>query len=192
MSTPKDEVSALFRSLGSGAANPPSQPAALAQEAQQRWPLLQAIAPKAPAHSPALTDQEKARWTTPTPANAGGKKPALSRPGLGDKLIKGLEKMSGRSPAPAIAQAEPEIPAESKVQPARGSQTLLSAQTKTPRAQLFSTPPEEPIAAPLQACAPVAEDDTLAAIFGRLAQKDLTASPPPAKKSSFLSRIGKK
>lgn len=178
MPTPPNDLSAIFRSLGPRATSAQASPVAAAQAAEQRWPLLKAIAPRSPTPPPALSDEDKARWGTSDPANRPEKKPALSMPGLGDKLTKSLGKMGGRLTAPLPSPVPPvvyEVPVQIPV-----------------RAVLLTKHLQEPEVRPEVHASVTDSDDSLSSIFGRLASVDEPQAPAAPRKSSFLSRIGKR
>lgn len=176
----KDDISALFRSLGPGDANPQASIDVATREAEQRWPLLKAIAPKNPGPVTALTAEEKMRWVCPeTPPEHTERKPALSLPGLGDKLTKSLSKMVARTVGTSV---EPAVPVENEPVAEKTPGDLrrfASPQLLHPRTDHSTA--EEPLA-----------DDSLEKIFSRLAGREAPASPAPRKKSPLLSRLGKR
>lgn len=186
-----NDLSTLFRSLGPGTASSQASPAAAAQEAEQRWPLLKALAPKKAAPPPLLSEEDKSRWSTPEPANRAGRKPALSLPGLGDRLTQSLGKMAAR-PLPRQASA---MQAEGHHTPTREMPARMGLEAPA-RTGLFARAKDEffaktPVQVPVVQ-APVAQDDSLASLFGRLASVEEPVVPPPPRKSSFLSRIGRR
>ena len=97
MSKPSDDLSALFRSLRPDETISQASTSTVARDAEQRWPLFKAVAPEKPQETPALTAQERQRWVNQEKPEFSGRKPALSLPGLSDKMSKGLDKMSARS-----------------------------------------------------------------------------------------------
>lgn len=94
MSKPSDDLSALFRSLRPDESVFQESTNTGVREAEQRWPLFKAVAPEKPQETPALSPQERQRWVNQDKPVVNGRKPALSLPGLSDKMTKGLEKMS--------------------------------------------------------------------------------------------------
>lgn len=94
MSKPSDDLSALFRSLRPDESVFQENTTSGARDAQQRWPLFKAVAPQKPQDAPALTEQERQRWVNQEKPAVRARKPALSLPGLSDKMSKSLDKMS--------------------------------------------------------------------------------------------------
>ncbi len=94
MSKPSDDLSALFRSLRPDESVFQENASSGAREAQQRWPLFKAVVPQKPQETPALTEQERQRWVSQEKSAVGTRKPALSLPGLSDKMSMSLGKMS--------------------------------------------------------------------------------------------------
>ena len=97
MSKPSDDLSALFRSLRPDETSSQASTSTVARDAEQRWPLFKAVAPEKPQETPALTAQERQRWVNQEKPGVSERKPALSLPGLSDKMSKGLDKMSAWS-----------------------------------------------------------------------------------------------
>ena len=91
-----DDLSALFRSLRPDETTFQESINSVAHDAEQRWPLFKAVAPEKPPEAPALSALDRQRWVNPDKPQAGGRKPALSLPGLSDKMSMGLNKMSSR------------------------------------------------------------------------------------------------
>ena len=94
MSKPSDDLSALFRSLRPDESVFQENATSSVRDAQQRWPLFKAVVPQKPQDAPALTEQERQRWVSQEKPNVDARKPALSLPGLSDKMSKSLGKMS--------------------------------------------------------------------------------------------------
>ena len=97
MSKSSDDLSALFRSLRPDESVFTEDTSSGMRDAEQRWPLFRAVAPQKPQDAPALSDQERQRWASQEKPVAGARKPALSLPGLSDKMSKGLGKISGQA-----------------------------------------------------------------------------------------------
>ena len=97
MSKPSDDLSALFRSLRPDESVFREDTSSGVRDAEQRWPLFRAVAPEKPQDTPALSEQERQRWTSQEKPVAGARKPALSLPGLSDKMSKGLGEISGQA-----------------------------------------------------------------------------------------------
>ena len=120
MSKPNDDLSALFRSLRPDETIFQESTSTVARDAEQRWPLFKAVAPEKPQETPALTAQERQRWVNQEKPEVSGRKPALSLPGLSDKMSKGLDKMSAWSVKntaavkPAVRR-EPASPAAERI-----------------------------------------------------------------------------
>lgn len=213
MPHPRDDLSALFRSLGSDDADFQATTNAAAQEAEQRWPLLTAVSPRKPELTPPLTAQEKQRWSSQEKAETGERKPALSLPGFSDKLASSLNKMSGRAmpvaptsvarTAPHQLLTEPPQPARQFTQEApsdnRGSLfSRLSPAVPSIALErdevlgLFQKKPEEPVAVRRDVSGSARVDDSLANVFSRLEGKTDVADKPANRPSSFLGRLGKR
>ncbi len=151
MSKSADDLSALFRSLGPDDSSFQATETAAAREAAQRWPLFQAVSPRKSETTPTLSAQERQRWSHQEQHEGGERKPALSLPGLSDKMARSLSKMSGRTTdAPMqnpARRAEPDTP---PVAP-RSLRSLRSTPQMTPmesRSALFSASPvADPVAA---------------------------------------------
>lgn len=97
MSKPSDDLSALFRSLRPDESISQENINTSARDAEQRWPLFKAVAPEKPQETPALSAQDRQRWAKQEMADVADRKPALSLPGLSDKMSSGLDKMSMRA-----------------------------------------------------------------------------------------------
>lgn len=214
MSQPPDKLSGLFRSLRPDDANFRASLNAAAHQAEERWPLLKAISPKKPALTPTLSAEERQHWSSQEQVGSRERKPALSLPGLGDKLTQSLNKMGGRTKViPAASPApEPAAPQPSPRAAARHMEPLPTEAPKERPGLLFSRPkvvepsvmptPEglglfgkktaEPaVSEPLMTHV-TAADDSLASIFSRLIEPEKVADKAAVKRPSFLSRLGKK
>lgn len=184
--------STLFRSLRPDDENFQASATAAAREAEQRWPLFKAVSPRKLAPTPVLSAQERTIWSNQEKPSKPERKPALSVPGVSNKMAVNLNKMGGRSTAPALAKslvrAERDSPVPESLRPQR------SAPEPQPegRSLLFSKaapidPVEEP---PVQA--PARADDSLAKLFNRLEGKEKVVEKPAGKRASFLGRLGRR
>ena len=97
MSKPSDDLSALFRSLRPDESVSVENAGAVTPKVEQRWPLLNAVAPEKPQDTPSLSAQERELWKSQEKPEGIRRKPALSLPGLSDKMSKSLDKMSMRA-----------------------------------------------------------------------------------------------
>ncbi len=216
MPKPVDNLSALFRSLGPDDTSFQAAETVAAREAAQRWPLFQAVSPKKSEMTPVLSAQERQRWNQQDPVAAGERKPALSVPGLSDKIAASLGKMSGRaapSPVAAVTQnlakrahleASPAVSRSQRSAPQATPRASRSAPLSTsPRIPQNSEPPQldgalvsraevghKAASQAARVAAPA--DDSLTGVFGRLEGKLKDLPRPTDKKSSFLSRLGKR
>ena len=222
MSKPSDDLSALFRSLRPDETSFQESTGTVARDAEQRWPLFKAVAPVKPQETPALSAQERQRWVNQEKPQAGGRKPALSLPGLSDKMSKGLDKMSARAvkntaavkpavrrePENAVVERAVERPAERP----RGVRAAAPPQVSPPQNQIASAVKPAAVNAvdpdvldkksAVLAPAPVVEereplatvrgDDSLKSIFSRLETKAEVVVKPAGTRSSFLDRLGKR
>lgn len=209
MAKPGDDPSALFRSLRPDNANFQASTSAAAREAEQRWPLFKAVSPKKSEPTPALSAQERQRWSSQERPDVSERKPALSLPGVSAKLAQGLSKMSGRA-----ATEPPTMRAEREKSPSEAMRSTpkFSPEIRTEnRGSLFSrvsavdadeevsnfgvglsgNRAAQPVAAEPEM--PVAgADDSLASIFNRLESKEKVADKPASRRPSFLGRLGRR
>ena len=213
MSQPPDKLSGLFRSLRPDDANFQASLNAAAHQAEERWPLLKAIAPKKPALTPTLSAEERQHWSSQEQVGSRERKPALSLPGLGDKLTQSLNKMAGRtkvipaaSPAPdptepqpsprtAVRQIEPPPAEAPRERPGLFSRSTVVEPSVMPAPEglgLFGRKTAEPTAPEPLPSHVTAADDSLASIFSRLVEPEKVADKAALKRPSFLSRLGKK
>ena len=212
MSKPADDLSALFRSLRPDDTSFQSAETVAVREAAQRWPLFQAVSPRKPATTPMLSAQERQRWSHQDQVAAGERKPALSLPGLSDKISRSLGKMSGRAVDAPIRsparRAEPDTPPVAS----RSQRSAPQVTTQASRSASFSATPTAvqnlesegsdlglfrsavggPKAAKHAASAVAPADDSLAGVFSRLEGTPQELHTPTDKKSSFLNRLGKR
>lgn len=218
-----DDVSRLFKSLGTDDTQFRAANKAAVHEAEQRWPLFKAVLPKKPASAPALSDQERQFWSSQErPEGGNPRKPALSLPGLSDKLADSLSKMGPKraakavAPAPQRHEAEPPIPvaAASRIfkeviaempPPARRSLFPKSAVAAPLKVEvemevapepvsppLFVRRPVEPVAAVREIADDAPRDQSLSSIFSRLDQKEEPIRKSADNRPSFLGRLGKR
>ena len=149
MSKPAGDLSALFRSLGPDASSLQAAETVAARDVEQRWPLFQAVSPSKPETPPTLSTQERERWSQQEKQVGAGRKPALSLPGLSDKLAKSLGRMSGPRPDAPVrpmakrAQLSPAVPQPQQLKPQQQPQPQppqLQPQPQQQNPQLQSQP----------------------------------------------------
>ena len=212
MPKPTDDLSALFRSLEPDDSSFQATETHAAPEAAQRGSLFQAVSPRKPETTPTLSVQERQRRSHQEQHEGGERKPALSLPGLNDKMARSLGKMSGRTAdAPVknpVKRTEPDVPPVAPPCSSRSVPQMTTMETESPL--FIATPKASPTfesqrsgsvlfgsvaggsVAPGRVASETAQaDDSLAGIFSRLEGKPETISKPTDKKSSFLRRLGK-
>jgi hypothetical protein len=106
-------------------------------EAEQRWPLFKAVAPKKAPHTPVLTEEEKNHWNNPEKSLAKERQPALSLPGLSVKLAKSLNKISEQTSLEAVTTA-PKKRTTPRKTPSKPIPVIESVQVATP--PIMATP----------------------------------------------------
>lgn len=205
MPTPPKSPSALLRSLGADDTYLDAKTKASAKEAEMRWPLFRALAPAQSAPTPRLNDAEKSAWEHQATAPAPGRKPVLSRPGLGSKLAASLEKLAAPSaararskpraapeaqpPAMALPAMKPPAAVRAKSKSAAATSPEAVASSTAPRPAFFAnaatTPKETPAAAALFGLGKASAPSAPAApkgnsVFASLADAAVTAPAPPA------------
>ena len=208
-----EDPSALFRSLRPDNANFQASTTAAAREAELRWPLFKAVSPRKPEPTPALSAQDRLRWSNQERPDTEERKPALSLPGVSNKLAKSLSKMSGRTAATTAArptvrseQIEPaeepprSPPKAAKKAPAEDRRPLFSRASTADRsdqAEDYSlglsgkqTETAPPVAIEPEQPTAARGNDSLASIFSRLEGKEKVAGKPAGKRASFLGRLG--
>lgn len=222
MSKPSDDLSALFRSLRPDETTFQESTNTVARDAEQRWPLFKAVAPAKPPETPALSAHERQRWVSQEKTQVGGRKPALSLPGLSDKMSKGLDKMSARTvkntasvkpavrrePENALVDRAVERPAERP----RSIRVTAPPQVSPPQDHIDSAAKPAfvngsgvgvldkkptvlapaPVMAERERPATGRGDDSLKSIFNRLETKAEVVVKPAGTRSSFLDRLGKR
>lgn len=97
MAKPSEDLSALFRSLRPDESNFQNSTDTAARDVMQRWPLFKAVAPEKSPETPALSALERQRWSNHDKPEFNGRKPALSLPGLSDKMAESLSKMAAQA-----------------------------------------------------------------------------------------------
>jgi hypothetical protein len=205
----------VFGALGPDDAYFGNRVQAAARDAQQRWPLLGGMAPTASDDTPALSEDDKARWQPQPPLVQS--KPAISRPSLGKKLESGLGRLTAQTrtddqlssrrarpsrtptdfadtetlPATRAVRAAPTQPASLAEEPA------FAPRSRAPRSEPARVEASAPVsrtrAQPVPAAAPK-DDKSLGGVFRRLANQ---AAPAPsgasdASRKSILGRLGKR
>jgi hypothetical protein len=114
MATQGDKLSPLFKSLQPNKSQFEASNIAVVQEAEQRWPLFKAVAPVKPEVPPALNEEDRQHWRNKGGAEKSITKPALSVPGLSDKLAQSLSKMGGEKSSTRRTAKAPKIDKEVK------------------------------------------------------------------------------
>jgi hypothetical protein len=100
-------MSRLFRSVGADESDMRASTSAVAQEAEQRWPLLKAVPPAKHEPTPPLHPRARQHMGPAGRPAVSGRKPALTLPSLGDKLATSLNKMAAK---PVIARSQISAP----------------------------------------------------------------------------------
>jgi hypothetical protein len=100
-------MSRLFRSVGADESEARASTSAVAQEAEQRWPLLKAVPPAKHEPTPPLHPRARQHMGPAGRPVVSGRKPALTLPSLGDKLATSLNKMAAK---PVIARSSISAP----------------------------------------------------------------------------------
>lgn len=217
MFKPADDLPTLFRSLGPDDSGFKAAETAASREAAQRWPLFQTVSPSKPLTTPTLSTEDRERWSRQEKQAVSGRKPALSLPGLSDKMAESLGRMAGpktNAPVKNVAKrAQPTpMPAplpvlpvvqEQRIQPVvnvnacvEPVQNLRPPEVEPERVPWGLEVPKDEVIEPLapSLAPPVAtpSDNSLASIFNRLEEKQETTNRTPDTRSSFLTRMGKR
>ena len=216
-----DDLSALFRSLGPDDSSFQATETAAARDAEQRWPLFQAVSPSKSAITPTLSAEERESWAQQEKQVGGERKPALSLPGLSEKLAKSLGRMAGpksdsdapvknlaKRTQPSPSPPPPPPPVIPRVSEASAPKKKTTSARSKPAPNLLmpalepdghasvldvvNSAASEPTAPSPVSLKPKLSDDSLASIFSRLEEKSETISKTSDKKSSFLTRLGKR
>lgn len=206
MSESRDNLSALFRSLEPDDTNFQATTNAFAQEAEERWPLFKAVSPKIPEPTPALSAQERQRWSNLEKPEVGVHKPALSLPEFSEKLEMSLSKIS-EQPTAKAAQPVTRISKESPPSESSHNQRDFSQQTTSnTRNPLFSrstavvrSSEAEGVFPQILAEATATKNDlsgaahadtSLTSVFSRIQGKEKATSNSVERLSSFFGRLG--
>lgn len=220
MSKPSDDLSALFRSLRPDETTFHTSTGTVARDAEQRWPLFKAVAPQKSQATPPLSAQERQRWINQEKPEVGVRKPALSLPGLSDKMSKGLDRMSVRAVTNTAAvqsgaRKEAENPVAERAVERPGNIWAALPPTASPTgnrasaARAFASESVgvvgepglglfgkkaaglAPVLAERQPPATGRVDDALKSMFNRLETKSEVVAKSAGNRSSFLDRLGK-
>lgn len=105
MAKAAEHPSTLFRSLRPDDEDFQTNTGAAAREAEQRWPLFKAVAPRKQQPTPLLSPQERSLWSTTQKPSGHERKPALSVPATGNKLAQSLNKMGGRQASAPLTRS---------------------------------------------------------------------------------------
>ncbi|MDD2923749.1 MAG: hypothetical protein PHW99_01125 [Rhodoferax sp.] len=157
-----DKLSQLFKSLQPDQSQLEAVKVAAVQEAQQRWPMFKELAPVRPADTPELSDVEKSHWHAHADATAARPKPALTVPGLNDRLAESLNNFATRKPV----SKEPALPAQTA--PNASARPLFNAATSQPA----------PVLAPQRVSAAEVEETTTQAPAARPVMPTMPAEAP--------------
>lgn len=139
MAKAADHPSSLFRSLRPDDDDFQTSTSTAAREAEQRWPLFQAVAPRKPQATPPLSPHERSLWSTTQQPSGYERKPALSVPATGNKLAQSLSKMGAR-PASSPLMRTPLRASEEQAyqEPAPAAQAFAREEPAKRHGHLFS------------------------------------------------------
>ncbi len=184
MMTSGQNLSTLFRSLGSDDTAFMARTKASALEAEQRWPLFRAVAPKKPEDTPLLTEQDRANWNAQEKPAGRERKKTLSVPGLSEKLAKSLEKISAET-SREVMSPKRKTRGGIKIAPARFDPVPEPVAVFAPEPQeipsmLFRSAPRAPEPFVAEQPAPVTHG-----LFGRLAAEEPVSAPAPVMPVEF-------
>lgn len=206
----EDDLPALFRSLKPDPSALLNDTTINAKEAGQKWPLLRNISAQNRDLPPALSSEERLNWTvSESAAKNSATKPALSRPGLGERIASGLGKMSastvGVAPQPAVRDVAParesstqmkatRIPPETAplVSPSKQSESTQLPSTTSVSAVPTESASHQPSIAPFRTGGPAPAHESLTQVFHRLEGRAKPVPPSPTKSPSFLGRLGRR
>ena len=171
-------LSTVFRSLGADDSAFMARTKASALEAEQRWPLFRAVAPKKPEDTPLLTEQDRANWNSQEKPQGRERKKTLSVPGLSEKLAKSLEKISAET-SREIMSPKHKTRIGKTIGPSRFAPAPEPVAVFTPEPQeipsmLFRSAPQVPAPFFAEQVAPAAQG-----LFGRLSTTEPVSGPAP-------------
>lgn len=143
MSKALDQMSKLFRALGSDDTEFQASTKTAAREAEQRWPLFRAVQTQRPNSTPPLAENARQQWV-PEKRVAARPKPGLSVPGLGDKLAKGLTrlapKQAERSRPQITEDTQEEPPGRPLARSRKQAAAVKSTDSRFPKPMTETTP----------------------------------------------------
>lgn len=168
MTIPFEDPTVPFRSLGADSSK--SRPAAstAARAAQDRWPLLKAMAPARQAPVPPMDDADKRNWERAAGEDYHVPRRTLSVPDVAASMARSLGRLG--SPAPALQPRPVQAP------PAMRSSPVPSALEREPALAPDAMPAPARTLSPPPVPEPVAVD-TVSVLQARVPQ----ASAPPAR-----------
>ncbi len=185
--------STLFRSLKPDEESVQVSASAAAREAEQRWPLFKAVSPRKQEPTPVLSPQERVLWGKQERPNGQARKPALSVPGVSNKLAASLNRMGGRAAQGAVASAPLRAERESPLQDSmRGATKFAAEPTAGGRGLPFSKAHASEPVEEAEMTGAIDSDDSLANLFSRLEGKEQSVGKPAGKRPSFLGRLGRR
>jgi|APCry1669189241_1035207.scaffolds.fasta_scaffold05927_3 hypothetical protein len=185
------DPSTLFRSLRPDNENYQAGAASAAHEAEQRWPLFKAVSPRKQEPTPVLSAQERMLWSNQDRPTTQARRPALSVPGVGNKLAMSLTKMGGRKASADVVRPPLRAERESPPQEApRSVQQFVAEPPSVSRGLLFSKAPAAQTDDTTEQSTAVRSDDSLVNLFSRLERKERVEEKPAGKRPSFLGRLG--
>jgi hypothetical protein len=213
MPTFEEALPALFGSLRPDKSKLLSDAVLSAKEAEQKWPLLRGVSPNNHEQPPALSDEERQNWnTTGNLAIHNAPKPALSLPGMGEKIAKGLENFSVL-PSNAVSPKITATVEKRSLTPGAHSSSIADHKTSAKATSAFVAPstfpfihaktqatntlavpdiPINPASTTSEKSKPTTARESLAEIFSRLEGKKRPKQRSPSASASFLGRLGKR
>jgi len=127
------------------------------------------------------------------PTSTQARRPALSVPGVGNKMAMSLTKMGGRSATAGVARAP--LRAERESPPQEAARNIPQVPAEPPpvsRGLLFSKPPATQADNAPEKSTAVRSGDSLVNLFNRLEGKESVEKKPASKRPSFLGRLGRR